>query len=118
MRAAPMLRTHARAIVLAVAVLAVATGGSVTYLATRPGEPVFCTTGGVIFPLDGQEVWPEDQGDPGRGDCDGEKVMARAATLGFDCKLRGPGGAVVDTLEPNRADGTCGQPDPGGDWPS
>ena len=118
MRAVQAIRTHARAVVLAVAVLAVATGGGVTYLATRPGEPVFCQTGGTIFPLDGQEVWPEDQGDPGRGDCDGSKSLKGATALGFDCKLRAPGGDVIDTLEPNRADGTCGQPDPGGDWPS
>jgi len=73
----------------------------------------FCETGLHITTLNGETVAYEDQGSPGRDDCDGTTNSGgpQNHTLGFDCKIRNNAGAVVATTTPNRVDGDCGQPD-------
>jgi hypothetical protein len=80
---------------------------------------VFCAAGLTISTVDGQTVVLQDQGKPGRhkednpcsGDYESTNGVAGFNMLGFDCKLRDASGRVVGSLNPNRADGTCGQPD-------
>jgi hypothetical protein len=111
--------TQARRLRIAGLAASLLVASSFVWWQTRPDpKPIFCKAGGVIIEIDGREVWPEDQGAPGPDHCDGSKVMSGAWALGFDCKLRAPGGRVVRSLTPNRDDGTCGQPDPGGSWPT
>jgi hypothetical protein len=80
----------------------------------RPASMHFCAYGGLIVTIDGYEYMPEDQGAPGRDGCDEGSVLGYANAIGYDCKARRPSGRVIMTLRPNRADGTCGQADPGG----
>ena len=59
----------------------------------------------------------QDQGGPGRDDCDRGPVphgddAPHLLVLGYDCKVRDHTGAVTATTTPNRLDGTCGQLDP------
>jgi hypothetical protein len=109
---------HARSLgIAAVALTSTLLIGPVFVLHSRP--PVFCSTGLPISTVDGQTVVLQDHGRPGRhkednpciGDYDSPNGVAGFNTLGFDCKLRDVNGLVVGTSTPNRADGTCGQPD-------
>lgn len=83
-------------------------------VAHRAPEERFCLTGGAMFHRDGTEVWLQDQGSPGDDGCDDSEVRGWGATktLGYDCNVRASNGDELETLEPNRADGTCGLPDP------
>ena len=92
---------------LSVLLLVAATGAWV--VRSQPGEPKFCKASLAILVIDGHEVVPQDQGNPGRDGCDfGEIAEHYDRTLGFDCKIRTADGEVETELVPNRRDGTCG----------
>ena len=82
-------------------------------------RPKFCTLGLAFTTIDGVQMPLQDQGSPGRDGCDGSdrprrssvtSGIAKAPVVGFDCKARDVDGVVVATTQPNRPDGTCGQP--------
>jgi hypothetical protein len=97
--------------------VAVVAAGSGLLVSQRSGDARFCNAAAAIVEINGEPVFLEDQGAPGEDGCDADQAAMNATVLGQDCKLRAPGGDVIDELEPNRADGTCGQPDPGGRFP-
>lgn len=75
----------------------------------------FCTAGQAFTTIDGVFMPLQDQGSPGRDGCDGSDRPSRssveqAPVVGYDCKARDVDGTVVATTQPNRPDGTCGQP--------
>lgn len=106
-----------RGALLALALLAVIGVGAVKTLADREPEARFCTAGLAIRDVGGRTVQLQDQGPPGADGCDNDDVASgnpAAASLpvevlGFDCRIRDQSGAVVETIKPNRSDGTCGQ---------
>lgn len=100
-----------------VLVLAALVAGGAWWVSSNPGEEQLCTLGLGFRTYGTMTVVLEDQGEPGRDGCDASVPMDGSITLGLDCVLRDPGGATLDRLEPNRDDGTCGQPDPGGEHP-
>jgi hypothetical protein len=84
-------------------------------------EPRFCTMGLAFVVIDGKQVVLEDQGSGGRDGCDhadwlsdphelSDSGLDVDGVLGFDCKVRDVDGTVVATTQPNRSDGSCGQP--------
>lgn len=82
-------------------------------------QPRFCTLGLAFTTIDGVQMPLQDQGSPGRDGCDDSdrprrspvtSGIAEAPVVGFDCKARDVDGVVVATTQPNRPDGTCGQP--------
>lgn len=91
--------------------------GFAVWALNQEGTETFCTLGLPIYEHDGARGTLEDNGEPGRDGCDGPDHNSLGITLGFDCKVRSPEGEVVDEVEPNRADGTCGLPGPGEEWP-
>lgn len=96
---------------------AVLVAGGAWRVSTHPGEERFCTLGLGFRTYGSMAVVLEDQGEPGPDGCDASIPMDDSVTLGLDCVLRAPGGATMDRIQPNRDDGTCGQPDPGGEHP-
>ena len=98
-------------VVLILAGIAVA---SFAHLAHRPGPYVkFCTMGLYAGGSGSVHMRTEDQGAPGRDGCDPQ--TADEPYLGFDCVVHypddWPGERITAPAEPNRPDGTCGQPD-------
>lgn len=90
-------RTPWRAIALAVAVLVVALGGGVTYLAQRSGEERFCYAAQGFSVLEDGRTVLHQAGGP-RPDCQGPETIEGELVLGVDCKVRADDGAVVTTL--------------------
>lgn len=68
---------------------------------------VFCHAALAGFERGERFVALQDNGQPGRGDCDGAPTLRDTLVLGLDCKLRDPAGEVVDRLAANGDDGTC-----------
>ena len=105
-----------RAVGLLVVVLIVAGGGAWLLFASE-GEERFCTAALSYVEVDGLHYATQDQGEPGRDGCDGTDFNAstlgglmQQGYVGFDCKLHDNPSAPPGTfMEPNRADGTCGQ---------
>lgn len=102
---------------MVMAALVVVGGGFAVWAVSQDGTATFCTLGLPIYEHDGVSGTLEDHGMPGRDDCDGPDHSNWGVTLGFDCLVRTPEGKVIDAVEPNRADGTCGLPGPGEEWP-
>lgn len=100
---------------------AVSVGGIAYALLDDDPTPTFCTMALAIreIPLSQTEIRTvalEDQGAPGRDECDTEPVPDRRLgfpVLGFDCSIREANGSTLATIAPNRPDGTCGQADTG-----
>ena len=76
----------------------------------KAGAPHFCKASLHIMVIDGHEVVPQDQGDPGLDGCDLPDHGGYARVLGLDCKIRDESGEVVGTAESDRADRTSGVP--------
>jgi hypothetical protein len=102
----------------AVSLLIMVAGLGAFAWSNRAQESHFCKASLAMFEIDGRSVAPQDQ--TGIGDdpwCDFDETEDPYPVLGFDCRIRQPDGEVTDELVPNRADGTCGLPDPGDDLP-
>lgn len=103
--------------------LVAAIGGGWFVTRSRAAEPKFCQASLAIVEIDGQSVAFQDQTGPHEDErCDFQETEDAYPVLGFDCKVREPDGEVTAELVPNRSDGTCGLPEPGGDgfpdpWP-
>lgn len=106
-----------RGALLALAFLAVIGVGAFKALSDREPEARFCTMGLAVRVVGGRDVQLQDQGSPGPDRCDNDDVASgnpAAASLptevlGFDCRIRDQSGVVIETIKPNRSDGTCGQ---------
>ncbi|CAN5691058.1 hypothetical protein BH10ACT1_BH10ACT1_02390 [soil metagenome] len=98
--------------VLGLLVTLACAGVAYTVLAPEPTSR-FCTTGLAFREVGGRSVQLQDQGAPGRDGCDGDELApgSRSEVLGYDCRVRSASGDVVETVGPNRPDGTCGQGD-------
>lgn len=101
---------------VSVLVMAVSFGGWMAW-ESRATETRFCTLALGITRIDGHDVFLQDGGQPGPDGCESDETTRTNRVLGLDCKIRAPDGDVVAELQPNRADGTCGIPDPGGTFP-
>lgn len=98
-----------RTVTIVLLVVVVVFGAGFAYVAANDEQQeVFCTLGLPFYQGADRTFTFEDGGEPGPGDCDGSKVARSGLVLGFDCKLRNPGGDVVAELEPNQPDGRCG----------
>ncbi len=93
--------------VVAVLLVAAIGGGYVWLHSYEPRKGTFCTPALPIREVDGRTVAIQEQ-DPGGTDCAVGRTTPGMATLGKDCKVRAPNGAVVDTVKSSRKDGTCG----------
>ena len=91
-----------------VALVALAVGAFAYFSANREPKETFCTLALPILPGTMAGTF-EDHYPHGPDACDGTRVQGGTHVLGSDCKLRDSDGNVIDEVEPNFSDGTCGQ---------